>query len=447
MSSAEDLKPLWLGALVSVTLVGAGVALSKWAIPVWGSWVPLPFAFCGGALAAYLGGTGASRRLRSRLQTALGRLDESSTDPAFGIEEAVSAVDSACGELRLLHEREARTAERLRPFRTLIGPTDPEHSWLDNSTSLIATLELFCDSSVALARYSGSLTETNDRIASGAVEQRETLARTTSNVEDLSDKIDRISRDAVETVQACERTCHEAQSGREQARVVFEGMDRLQSQIDECARKARRLGERSVEIGTIVDLIRGISSRTDMLALNATIESVRAGDHGRGFAVVAEEIRKLSERTAVATREIGSLVEAIQADTNESIRSLTEERTEMHDESLRIRETAVALERIGEFAERSARLAGGISLSTNEQALAAQALVRGMQQISEISSLAIEHAAQSRESLHALEELADRLRPLTARPSAEVPISSAIQTGDSRVRRPGRVQTSLELTA
>ena len=106
-------------------------------------------------------------------------------------------------------------------------------------------------------------------------------------------------------------------------------MDRLLTRIEANGRKVRRLEDRSTEIGVIVDLIRGISSRTDMLALNATIESIRAGEHGRGFAVVAEEIRKLAERTAGATREIGTLVEAIQADAQESIQALGEEQAEM----------------------------------------------------------------------------------------------------------------------
>ena len=158
-------------------------------------------------------------------------------------------------------------------------------------------------------------------MASGATDQSETVSRTTTTVEALSDKIDRISQNAENATEACERTRQEACRGLEQVHRVIEGMDRLRTQVEVNGRKARRLGDRSVEIGTIVELIRGISSRTDMLALNATIESVRAGEHGRGFAVVAEEIRKLAERTAAATREIGTLVEAIQADTHESIRA------------------------------------------------------------------------------------------------------------------------------
>src|SRR5262249_38294169 len=149
-----------------------------------------------------------------------------------------------------------------------------------------------------------------------------------------------------------------------------EGMERLRSQVEANARKARRLGERSVEIGAIVELIGEISNRTDMLALNATIESVRAGEHGRGFAVVAEEIRKLAERSAAATREIGTLVEAIQADTHESIRALAEEEAEMEKESRGVREAGSALERISRMAEDSARLVDGISHSANDQVAA-----------------------------------------------------------------------------
>ena len=134
---------------------------------------------------------------------------------------------------------------------------------------------------------------------------------------------------AGEAADACERARHEAHQGLDQVHSVIEGMDRLLTRIEANGRKVRRLEDRSTEIGVIVDLIRGISSRTDMLALNATIESIRAGEHGRGFAVIAEEIRKLAERTAGATREIGTLVEAIQADAQESIRALGEEQAQM----------------------------------------------------------------------------------------------------------------------
>jgi twitching motility protein PilJ len=204
-------------------------------------------------------------------------------------------------------------------------------------------------------------------------------------------------------------------------------MDRLRSRVDVNRRKASRLGDRSVEIGTIVDLISGISGRTDMLALNATIESVRAGEHGRGFAVIAEEIRKLAERTADATREIGTLVEAIQADTHESIQALGEEQTEMEQEAERVHEAGSALDRISAVAEHSARLVDGISRSANDQVIATQELVRSMQRISEVSHETLEGATRAREGVRLLSQLSERLR---RHPSSEAAPPRPIHPGE-----------------
>ena len=145
-----------------------------------------------------------------------------------------------------------------------------------------------------------------------------------------------------------------------------------------------------------------------MLALNATIESVRAGEHGRGFAVVAEEIRKLAERTATATREIGTLVEAIQADAHESIRASGAEQAAMEQESQRAREAGAALERISEAAEQSARIVNGISRSTNDQVLATQNLVRTLQHISEVAQTISSETEESRNRARSLIDRCDR---------------------------------------
>jgi methyl-accepting chemotaxis protein len=278
----------------------------------------------------------------------------------------------------------------------------------------LALLDHLGQTTSLLARDAEGLSEVNERMASGALEQSETVSRTTSTVEALSDKIDRISQNAEEAAEACERTRQEARRGLEQVHNVIEGFDRLRAQVEANGRKARRLGDRSMEISTIVELIRGISSRTDMLALNATIESVRAGEHGRGFAVVAEEIRKLAERTANATREIGTLVEAIQADTHESIRALAEEQSDMEQEAQRVRSTGAALERISEVAEHSATLVDGISRSSNDQVLATQDLVIAMQRISEVSFATLDGTTKTRDLLRALSMRCQPMQRLSA---------------------------------
>jgi twitching motility protein PilJ len=273
-----------------------------------------------------------------------------------------------------------------------------------------------------------AIEEVNDRLASGAADQSEAVGRTTTTVEALSEKIDQISQNAEDAALACEKSRQEACRGLEQLHSVIEGMDRLRTQVELNGRKARRLGDRSLEIGTIVELIRGISSRTDMLALNATIESVRAGEHGRGFAVVAEEIRKLAERTAAAAREIGTLVDAIQADTHESIRAMSEEQSQMEQEAQRVRAAGSALDRISEVAEHSARLVEGISRSSNDQVLATQELVGAMQRISEVSHRTIEGTSQARELIAELAHSCAPLQGLLAGdPAAKTPKESTCE--------------------
>ena len=92
--------------------------------------------------------------------------------------------------------------------------------------------------------YSTSLEEANERMGSGAVDQSDTVSRTTSTVEALSDKIDRISQNAENATEACDRTRQEARAGLEQVHRVIEGMDRLRAQIEINGRKAKRLGDR-----------------------------------------------------------------------------------------------------------------------------------------------------------------------------------------------------------
>lgn len=368
-----------------------------------------------GALAALAVSAGLEERIHSHLAAIEGSdpdLPPSTVEPfqIDGLDEMIERVWKSMDRARHSrpdHEALERVSRSL--WTRLHGPAVPMP---DGPRCAAALLEFLGQTTEVIRRHAAALDETNERMAHGALDQTETVARTTSAVEAISEKIDRISQNAEHASEACERTRLEARRGLEQVHRVIEGMDRLRAQTDVNGRTVRRLGDRSVEIGTIVELIRGISGRTDMLALNATIESVRAGEHGRGFAVVADEIRKLAERTAAATRDVSALVEAIQADTHESVRALGEEQSEMDQESQRVREAGSALERISQMTENSASLVDGISRSTNDQVLAAQELVRAMQRIADVSHLVVQRSGQSRESILGLTQCCERLAPL-----------------------------------
>jgi methyl-accepting chemotaxis protein len=116
--------------------------------------------------------------------------------------------------------------------------------------------------------------------------------------------------------------------------------------VDQAADEIARLGERSAEIGNIVAVIDDIAAQTNLLALNAAIEAARAGEQGRGFAVVADEVRKLAERVAGATKEIGGLINGIQRSVESSVKVMAEGATETESGAQVAGEAGAALGRI-----------------------------------------------------------------------------------------------------
>jgi methyl-accepting chemotaxis protein len=408
-----------------------GVGCASLALILWNTLGPLT----GGSLGVLAGGVVGSvgcwllgRALERRVQA---RLDElvapRATERVRGSAALSAVAPTLTGRAEIDRRLEAlgHTLERLRSTKTEFDEieslarslwqavTDPAGGTAESRGGVVGLLNEVCANAERLSADAHALDQATEQIASGAWDQSETVVQTTTTVEVLSDKIDQISQNAEAAAEAGQRARQEARRGIEQVHGLIEGIDRLRAHVETNGRKVRRLGDRSVEIGAIVDLIDGISGRTDMLALNATIESVRAGEHGRGFAVVAEEIRKLAERTAAATREIGALVEAIQADTHESIAALGEEQAEVEQEAQRMREAGAALERINEVAEHSALLVEGISRSANDQVHSTHELVRAMQRISEVTQQTQSGSAHLREHVRLLIDRCDRLRRLS----------------------------------
>ena len=100
------------------------------------------------------------------------------------------------------------------------------------------------------------------------------------------------------------------------------GMNEIRAQIQDTSKRIKRLGESSLEIGEIVELISDITEQTNVLALNAAIQAASAGEAGRGFTVVAEEVQRLAERSGEATKQIEAIVKTIQADTQDAVAAM-----------------------------------------------------------------------------------------------------------------------------
>lgn len=127
-----------------------------------------------------------------------------------------------------------------------------------------------------------------------------------------------------ETAHKTKEAVHKADEGNRIACDAVNQMKELAVVVGDSAKRVARLGERSKEIGSIVDTISGIAGQTNLLALNAAIEAARAGEAGRGFTVVAEEVRKLAEQSATAAEQIGALIGNIQKETESAVVSMHE---------------------------------------------------------------------------------------------------------------------------
>jgi methyl-accepting chemotaxis protein len=155
-------------------------------------------------------------------------------------------------------------------------------------------------------------------VATGSEEQSKMVNTTSDITKQMSAGIQRVAENANSIVAVANQSASTAHEGSKTIEAAVEQMASIEKTVAKSAVVVAKLGERSKEIGQIVDTISGIAGQTNLLALNAAIEAARAGEHGRGFSVVAEEVRKLAEQSGESTKQIAALIGEIQGDTEKS---------------------------------------------------------------------------------------------------------------------------------
>ncbi len=226
----------------------------------------------------------------------------------------------------------------------------------------------------------------------------------------IAQSINQVSDNATQSAKVAQNSLSAAEKGSQAVQNAIRGMDEIREQIQETSKRIKRLGESSQEIGEIVQLITGITEQTNVLALNAAIQAASAGEAGRGFAVVAEEVQRLAERSAEATKHITEIVKSIQQDTQNTVEAM-ERSTQGVVEGAKVADEAgQALHEIEAVSTRLAELIGAISNATQEQAKSAAQVAASMKGILNITQLTTAGTQKTAHSARELITLATELK-------------------------------------
>ena len=273
--------------------------------------------------------------------------------------------------------------------------------------SLVKTIN---DASVGVASAAQEAQATALHLAEASEHQAHQITNASAAINEIAVSIDEVSINSLESADVAQRSVLIAHNGAEIVRQTIEGMDNIRNQIQETSKRIKRLGESSQEIGNIVELINDISEQTNILALNAAIQAASAGEAGRGFAVGADEVQSLAERASNATKQIETLVQTIQSDTNEAVSSMEQTTAEVVDGAKRAENAGDALTEIEAVSNDLAELIQNISESAKQQSVAATNISGTMNVIQEITTQTSVGTQQTAESIGNLVELANELR-------------------------------------
>jgi methyl-accepting chemotaxis protein len=260
-----------------------------------------------------------------------------------------------------------------------------------------------------LQRAASVMSESSSEISHSVHEQSESITSTAAAVEEMTVSIAHVSENAGAARNLAEQTVTTANNGKRMAGSAAGEINKIAASVGVTSEAIRQLQESSQAISNIANVIRDIADQTNLLALNAAIEAARAGEQGRGFAVVADEVRKLAEKTGMATSEIKAMIETIHAQTSDAATRMSDASEQVTMGVRMIRELQDPLQELSEGAGRALESLTDLSAAAREQSNASTQIAQNVERIAQMAEKNGESVARSHEIAQGLSTMSDSL--------------------------------------
>lgn len=279
-----------------------------------------------------------------------------------------------------------------------------------NVEQVAASSEELTASSEQSAQAANQIAVSITEVAAGANEQMAATDETSAVIQQMTAGVQQMAASANQVAAQSSQAADKAKNGGEAVDKAVSQMARIEDTVNTSAAVVAKLGERSKEIGQIVDTISGIAGQTNLLALNAAIEAARAGEQGRGFAVVAEEVRKLAEQSQEAAKKIAALIGEIQGDTAKAVVAMNDGTREVKTGAEVVNTAGGAFSEIADLVLQVSAQVRDISAAIQQTAAGSQHIVGAVKKIDELSRKSAGEAqgvsAAAEEQLASMEEIA-----------------------------------------
>lgn len=260
-----------------------------------------------------------------------------------------------------------------------------------------------------------TMTGVTDETHNGVIQQQQETEQVAAAMNEMNATVQEVARNAEAAADAASKANQEASNGKQVVSKTIDSINDLAAEVENVAGVIHGLEQDSENIGTVLDVIKGIAEQTNLLALNAAIEAARAGEQGRGFAVVADEVRTLASRTQTSAGEIEAMILKLQDAARNAVVTMEQGQARTQESVTQAAEAGASLESITQSVAIINDMNTQIASASEQQSAVADEINRNVVSISEISEKTAAGAQQTNSNSSELSRLAAELQQVISK--------------------------------